>query len=138
MSRSVFMIQNEVLAHFIDVEGKEYGPTSVLIHLLGKIEKLFNVKAGSFYPVPKCSSVVFSIDVNPNSDRSKAIGAFKIAKSLFLNRRKTILNNLTTTLKNRDLANSVCVDLGINPLLRPEQLLPEMYLKIYEYLENKK
>ena len=138
LSRSVFMIQNEVLAHFIDTEGKEYGPTSVLIHLLGKIEKLFAVKAGSFYPTPKCNSVVFSIDIDPNRDRLKAIGAFKIAKSLFLNRRKTILNNLTTTLKNRDLANSVCVDLGINPLLRPEQLLPEMYLKIYEYLENKK
>ena len=138
LSRSVFMIQSEVLAHFIDVDGKEYGPTSVLIHLLGNIEKLFTVKAGSFYPAPKCSSIVFSIDIDPNKDRLKAIGAFKIAKSLFLNRRKTILNNLTTTLKNRDLANSVCVDLGINPLLRPEQLLPEMYLKIYEYLENKK
>ena len=138
LSRSIFMIQSEVLAHFIDVKGKEYGPTSVLIHLLGRIGKLFFVKAGSFYPAPKCNSVVFSIDIDPSKDRLKAIGAFKIAKSLFLNRRKTILNNLTTALKNRDLANSVCKDLGINPLLRPEQLLPEAYLKIYEYLENKK
>ena len=37
--RMVFMIQQETFAHFYDVSGKEYGPTSVLIHLLGKIEK---------------------------------------------------------------------------------------------------
>lgn len=138
LSKAVFMIQNEVLAHFLDIEGKEYGPTSVLIHLLGKIEKLFVVKAGSFYPAPKCNSVVFSITINQKCDRDHAIGAFKISKSLFLNRRKTILNNLSTTLKSKDLANQVCNDLNINPLSRPEQLLPKTYLKIYEYLGNKK
>ena len=136
LSRAVFMIQSEVLAHFIDTEGKEYGPTSVLIHLLGNIEKLFLVKAGSFYPAPKCSSSVFAVNIDQSKNRENAIGAFKIAKSLFLNRRKTILNNLTTTLKNRDLANKLCEGLAINPLLRPEQLSPETYLKIYEYLSN--
>ena len=59
--KMVFMIQSETLNHFIDVSGKEYGPTSVLIHLLGDVEKLFTVKAGSFYPAPKCSSAAFAI-----------------------------------------------------------------------------
>ena len=135
--RMVFMIQSETLAHFYDVSGKEYGPTSVLIHLLGSIEKLFTVKAGSFYPAPKCSSVVFSISVDPNKDRNKAIEAFKVAKQLFINRRKTIQNNLSNYLKNKDLANKVCEDLNINPLSRPEQLSPEIYLAISEYLSNK-
>ena len=133
----VFMIQSETLNHFVDVSGKEYGPTSVLIHLLGNIEKLFTVKAGSFYPAPKCSSVVFVINIDPNKDRLKAISAFKLAKQLFLNRRKTILNNLVNYLKNKELANKVCEDLQINPLSRPEQLSPEIYLSISEYLCNK-
>ena len=135
--KMVFMIQSETLSHFIDVSGKEYGPTSVLIHLLGNIEKLFTVKAGSFYPAPKCSSVVFAININPNKDRSKAIRAFKLAKQLFLNRRKTIFNNLVNYLKDKELANKVCEDLNINPLSRPEQLSPEIYLSISEYLCNK-
>ena len=92
--KMVFMIQSETLNHFVDISGKEYGPTSVLIHLLGNIEKLFTVKAGSFYPAPKCSSVVFAINIDSNADHSKAIAAFKLSKQLFLNRRKTILNNL--------------------------------------------
>ena len=135
--KMVFMIQSETLNHFVDISGKEYGPTSVLIHLLGKIQKLFTVKAGSFYPAPKCSSVVFAIDIDANKDRLKAINAFKISKQLFLNRRKTILNNLVNYLKDKDMANKVCDDLNINPLSRPEQLSPEIYLAISEYLCNR-
>ena len=133
----VFMIQAETFNHFYDIEGKEYGPTSVLIHLLGNIEKLFTVKAGSFYPAPKCSSVVFAINIDTRINRFSAISAFKIAKQLFVNRRKTILNNLVNYLKSKDLANQLCEDLHINPLSRPEQLRPEIYLSISEYLCNK-
>ena len=135
--RMVFMIQSETFAHFYDVAGKEYGPTSVLIHLLGSIEKLFSVKAGSFYPAPKCSSTVFAINLDSSKDRLKAIAAFKLSKQLFLNRRKTILNNIVNYLKNKELANMVCEELNINPLSRPEQLPPEIYLAISEYLCNK-
>ena len=135
--KMVFMIQSETLNHFMDVSGKEYGPTSVLIHLLGSIRKLFTVKAGSFYPAPKCSSVVFAIDIDSTKNRLKAINSFKLSKQLFLNRRKTILNNLVNYLKDKELANKVCDDLNINPLSRPEQLSPEIYLAISEYLCNK-
>ena len=135
--RMVFMIQSETFAHFYDVEGKEYGPTSVLIHLLGSIVKLFVVKAGSFYPAPKCNSTVFAINIDTRADYSIAVNAFKIAKQLFINRRKTILNNLTNYLKNKDLANKLCGDLNIDPLSRPEQLKPEIYLAISEYLDKK-
>ena len=135
--RMVFMIQSETYNHFSDVSGKEYGPTSVLIHLLGNIEKLFSVKAGSFHPVPKCSSTVFAINIDSSKNRESAIKAFKLAKSLFTNRRKTILNNLVNYLKDREVANEVCEDLKINPLARPEQLSPEIYLGISEHLCNK-
>ena len=134
--RMVFMIQSETFAHFSDVSGKEYGPTSVLIHLLGNIERLFSVKAGSFYPVPKCNSVVFAINLDARTDRFSAIDAFKVAKQLFLYCRKTILNNLINYLKNKELANKVCSELSINPLLRPEQLSPQQYLQISLYLKK--
>jgi len=134
--RMVFMIQSEALNRFYDVKGKEYGPVSVLLHLLGNIEKLFTVKAGSFYPAPKCSSVVFAINIDETKDRESALGAFKLAKSLFLSRRKTIQNNLVNTLKDKELVTKVCADLNINPLSRPEDLSPETYLAIYRYLQK--
>ena len=135
--KMVFMIQSETFNHFNDVCGKEYGPTSVLIHLLGTIKKLFVVKAGSFYPVPKCNSTVFEINIDTRVNRFSAIQAFKLAKQLFVNRRKTIQNNLLNYLKDKELVNRVCADLNIDPLSRPEQLSPEMYLAISDYLCNK-
>ena len=135
--KMVFMVQSETFNHFFDVSGKEYGPTSVLIHLLGNIEKLFTIKAGSFYPAPKCNSTVFAINIDAHTKRFAAINAFKVAKQLFANRRKTIQNNLTNYLKNKDLAYKVCEDLNIDPLSRPEQLSPEIYLSISEYLSNR-
>ena len=136
--RMVFMIQSETYSHFSDTSGKEYGPTSVLAHLLGNIEKLFTVKAGSFYPVPKCNSLVFAINIDTRVERKSAINAFKVSKNLFANRRKTIQNNLNNYLKNKELVNKLCSDLNINPLLRPEQLSPEIYLAISEYLTANK
>lgn len=134
--RMVFMIQSEALNRFIDVKGKEYGPVSVLLHLLGNIEKLFTVKAGSFYPAPKCSSVVFAINIDDSKNRKDATGAFVLAKNLFLNRRKTIQNNLLNVVKDKDLVLKMCSDLNINPLSRPEELSPEMYFKMHRYLNK--
>jgi len=134
--RMVFMIQSETLAHFYDVSGKEYGPVSVLLHLLGNIEKLFAVKAGSFYPAPKCSSVVFAINIDNQKDRTEAIGTFNLAKKLFFNRRKTIQNNLLNALKDKELVVKLCEDLHINPLARPEDLSPNIYLEMYRYLQK--
>ena len=83
------------------------------------------------------NSVVFAINLDARVDRFAAIDAFKLAKQLFINRRKTIQNNLNNYLKNKDLALDVCNSLGINPISRPEQLSPEMYLRISEFLKNK-
>ena len=136
--RMVFMIQSEAFPHFFDVSGKEYGPTSILIHLLGTITRLFTVKPGSFYPMPKCNSLVFAIDIREFDNRSNIIDAFKVTKQLFLNRRKTILNNLYAYLKDKDYALKVCADLDINPATRPEQISPITYLKISDYLKAHK
>lgn len=132
----VFMIQAEALNRFIDISGKEYGPLSVLIHLLGSIEKLFIVKAGSFYPAPKCHSVVFRINVDENANREKAIAVYKMCKLLFANRRKTIQNNLVSILKNKEDVLTLCKELNINPLERPEDLSPTTYKTIYDYLNK--
>ena len=135
--KMVFMIQSETLSHFYDVQGKEYGPTSVLLHLLGGTKKLFVVKAGSFYPAPKCSSSVFEINNDTSKDRESAIGTFNLAKKLFLNRRKTIQNNMFSVIKDKDSITKLLMDLGINPLSRPEDLSPETYLAVYKYLLHK-
>lgn len=132
--RMVIMCQSEAFPHFNDVEGKEYGPASVLLHLIGKINRKFIVKPGSFYPVPKCNSTVFTIDLMENIDWETTKKVYMLAKQLFLNRRKTIYNNLSQYLGNKEKANEVLDRCSIPANYRPEQLSPNKYLEIYQNL----
>jgi len=131
----VLMCQAEAFARFSAFCGGDYGAVSVLVHLLGESKKLFVVKAGSFYPAPKCESIVFELQLNGKIDRDDCYGTYFLAKQLFLNRRKTILNNLSSLLKDKIQAQKICGDLGIKTTLRPEQLTPFQYLTIYKTIK---
>ena len=130
--KMVLMCQAEAFARFNDISGKEYSAASVLVHLLGSIKKEMIVKPGSFYPSPKCSSLVFSISFNENADKEYCLKVYQLAKKLFLNRRKTIYNNLSSVLGDKSLAESVLNELNIPLNKRPEELLPSMFVSIYE------
>lgn len=132
----VLMIQTDAYPHFSDIQGKEYGPASVLLHLLGETKKLFQVKAGSFYPAPKCGSTVFEINIEPKCELEEAKLVYQFAKRLFLNRRKTISNNLLGVIQNKEQVNALLNKCGILPTKRPEEILPLEYLKLYRVYHN--
>lgn len=136
VSSLVLMSELETSNHFIDVKGKEYGPLSVLIHVLGKIERKFNVSNTSFYPIPKCKSTVFKIDVINNMDKEEKIQFYKFVKTLFLLRRKTILNNLVSILKNKEDALVLLNKSNIEINKRPEEISPEQYLILFKNYKN--
>ncbi len=134
--KMVLMCQAEAFNRFNDLNGKDYGPASILVHLLGECKRIMTVKPGSFYPMPKCSSVVFSIKIDKNVGRNKCLGVYKLAKKLFLNRRKTIYNNLSTYLGDKEEAERLLNELGISLNKRPEELSPEIFTKIYDCLSK--
>lgn len=130
--RMVLMCQQEAFSRFFDVSGGNYGPVSVLIHLLGTPKKLMTVKPGSFYPAPKCNSLVFSFEFDQKVNREEVVKVYMFAKSMFLNRRKTIYNNLKNYLQNSERAAHILNTLSISNMLRPEEISPNMYVKLYE------
>lgn len=132
----VFMCQKENFAHFNDVSGSEYGPASVLIHLLGNIKKQFDVKPSSFVPSPKCQSTVFTIDRNNDYDFDLTVKTYKVASKLFLQRRKTILNNLSSLI-NKDDAIKILETLNIGVILRPEEISPVQFYELTKLLLEK-
>lgn len=127
----VIMCQSEAFPHFSDVEGKEYGPASVLLHLIGNCFRKFTVKPGSFYPAPKCNSTVFTIEINDMVNWEEAKNIYQMSKQLFANRRKTIYNNLSQYLENKEKATLVLNQCGISLSARPEQLSPNQFKEIY-------
>ena len=129
--KMVIMCQSEAFPHFNDVSGKEYGPASVLLHLIGDCKRNLTAKPGYFYPMPKCNSTVFTIDINADADFEMAKKVYLFAKQLFINRRKTIYNNLLQYLKDKDKTILVLEKCHILPSYRPEQISPELFLSLY-------
>ena len=130
--KMVLMCQAEAFPRFNDLQGKEYGPVSIFLHLLGSSKRNFVVKPGSFYPAPKCSSLVFTIDFKDDVDRDLLLNVYEFSKKLFLNRRKTIYNNLSSTINDKDKSLKILQILGIPVNKRPEELPPQTFVDIYK------
>ena len=132
----VLMIQLEAFNRFYELSGEDYGAISVLTRLMCNVEKHFVVKPGSFHPVPKCKSVVFTLTRKEDVDYDSIIGTYKLAKSLFLNRRKTIYNNFKNYLSSGDKVSELLSKLNLDPQLRPENIKPEIYFQMYQLIQK--
>ena len=131
----VLMCQQEAFNHFYDVSGKEYGPVSVLLHLLGDIKKILTLTPGYFYPMPKCNSLVFSFNRKDDVNHEEAVAVYKLSKALFANRRKTIYNNLKNYLQDSEKAKLVLDNLKIDYNKRPEDISSLLFLDIYKNIK---
>ena len=134
--KMVLMCQSEAFNRFFDLSGENYGPASILLHLLGESKKVLTVKPGSFYPAPKCNSLVFVFDYKPIVDKQTAIEVYKMSKTLFLNRRKTIFNNLKSYINDIEKIHFVLNELKIEENRRPESISPQEYLRLYKRLKD--
>ena len=134
--KMVLMIQLEAFNRFYDLSGENYGAITVLTHLLCNVEKHFVVKPGCFHPVPKCKSIVFTLTKLDKYEMKDVLGTYKLAKSLFLNRRKTIYNNLKNYFGNSDKANELLSKLNLDANLRPENIKPEIYFQMYQLIQK--
>lgn len=113
----VAMIQKEVAVRIAGKPGsKEYGILSVLIQAYYQIDYLFTVNETVFHPPPKVKSGVIKLtrrfQVPPDLDEPLF---FKIVKTSFNQRRKTLRNSLKSILLHLDSEKELLSK-------RPEQL----------------
>ncbi len=136
----VFMVQREVGRRLAAAPGsKDYGVLSVLLSLYGRVEPLFPVGPGQFYPPPKVESLVLRIDFPEEQCDLKEVD-FKLLRSLvnavFQKRRKTLVNSLIGFhgLKAAQ-ARKALEAAGMDPGIRPEAVVPEAYATLARILE---
>ncbi len=128
----VCMIQKEVADRIVAPPGsKTYGILSVLLQAYYDVKLKFNVKPGSFFPPPKVTSSVITLSRNGTEqlDCNEKL-FFRVVKTTFNQRRKTIRNSLKTILLT--LGNE-------NELLskRPEQLGVEEFVALTNFVESR-
>jgi 16S rRNA (adenine1518-N6/adenine1519-N6)-dimethyltransferase len=92
----VGMFQREVAKRIAEKPGsKEYGILSVLLQAYYNIEYLFTVNEGVFSPPPKVKSGVIRLKRNQTKQLTCNEGLFfKVVKTAFNQRRKTLRNAL--------------------------------------------
>lgn len=132
------MVQKEAAQRICaDVGTRQCGAVTVAVNFYSKPEMLFTVSAGSFMPAPKVNSAVIRLDVLPQPavkvENTKAF--FSAVKSAFGQRRKTILNSLSSGLGiSKDSVRELLEKCEISPTARAEQLSMADFEKIAENL----
>lgn len=130
LTRAVFMMQKEVADRILAApHSKTYGALSVWIQAFCKVEKIVDVKPGSFTPPPKVDSTVLRF--TPKTDTEKPQKPEALAALLhcvFQKRRKQLGGILRNPYGEQALA--VLNELGISPALRPEDLTVAQFLQL--------
>lgn len=132
-----FMVQKEVYDRIkTKVNTKDYGPLNIFIDYVGTLSVVQKVPAKSFIPSPNVDSIILIIDFNKERNRNLEKEFIQITKASFNMRRKTILNNLQQFFKNKEKANSILVEAGIEGTRRGESLSKEEFLKLARAYKN--
>lgn len=126
------MFQKEVAQRICSKEGsKVYGILSVLAQAFYNAEYLFTVPPSVFNPPPKVDSGVLRLTRKENYTLlcdEKLL--FKVVKTAFQQRRKTLRNSLKTFNLSDNLKANVIFG------KRPEQLSVEAFIELTQLIEN--
>ncbi|RKD22809.1 16S rRNA (adenine(1518)-N(6)/adenine(1519)-N(6))-dimethyltransferase [Ammoniphilus oxalaticus] len=124
----VVMIQKEVAERICAKPGgKEYGALSIIAQYFAEPEIAMIVPSSVFIPQPNVDSAVLKLAVRskPPVEVADRQFLFKVIKSCFTQRRKTIYNNLVSSLfgkEHRELLTEILEQAEIDPIRRGETL----------------
>ena len=132
------MIQKEVADRLIAIPGeKETGAITYSVYYYATAEGIMEVPNDSFIPEPEVTSKVIKLTLRkepPVQVKSRGV-MFKIIKSAFMQRRKTLLNALTNTkvFMSKEEGLSILKELHLDENVRAEKLT----LKDFAEITNK-
>ncbi len=131
------MVQEEVAERFCAKENTpEYGAITAGIALKGNARIVKRVPRTLFFPRPNVDSAVVKIDFERGRVEVKDEKAYRqTVKCAFLNRRKTLENNLVNFFKlTREDAKRVLAQAGVEEKARGETLSPWQLAKLTDVL----
>jgi 16S rRNA (adenine1518-N6/adenine1519-N6)-dimethyltransferase len=136
LERIVLMVQKEVAARLRARPATEdYGSLSILLQYYCRVETVMQVSRNVFYPPPDVDSAVVRLTPLPEPAVKVADEAlfFRIVRASFSQRRKTLLNTLSSMKEpgwSKDKVDEVLRAAGIEPARRGETLSLEELARI--------
>ncbi|WP_285851441.1 16S rRNA (adenine(1518)-N(6)/adenine(1519)-N(6))-dimethyltransferase RsmA [Sporosarcina aquimarina] len=137
IERMVIMMQHEVADRITAVPGtKAYGSLSIAIQYYMDAEVSMVVPRTVFMPQPNVESAVLRLSrkAHPPASVINEEFLFQVARGSFVQRRKTILNNLQTSLPQgkakKEAIIAALTEAGIDPVRRGETLSIEEFANL--------
>lgn len=139
------MVQKEAAQRICAPAGtRQCGAVTIAVRYYCEPQMLFEVSAGSFLPAPKVDSAVIQLKPykNPPWQTEDTALFFRVVKSAFAQRRKTLLNALASGLAlDKEEICTVLKAAMVGHSLRAEQLSMEQFASVtntlYGYLQEK-
>ena len=134
------MVQEEVAERFAAKEDTpEYGAITAAIALKGTAKIVKRVSRNMFYPRPNVDSAVVKITFERGRLGEVDAAAYRrTVKCAFLNRRKTLENNLVNYFRiDRATAKEILMLTGIDEKARGETLSPQKLADLTKVLQDK-
>lgn len=132
----ILMIQKEVAERIIEKPGK-MSILSVSVQYYAQAEIMFSVSKNSFSPAPKVDSAVIKITPNKKFEKEIDKKFFRLVKAGFSAKRKTLLNNLTSSLQlEKNLVEEKIKKAGLQPAVRAQELSIEDWKRLAVILEK--
>ncbi len=132
------MVQKEVALRLAEKPGgKETGSITYSINYYTNPEIILYVSKECFIPSPKVDSAVLKLNLlnKPKVDVQDEKLFFKIIKTAFLQKRKTLINSLSNNgIENKETLEKILNKLNINPKIRAEELSLEDFANITNLL----
>ena len=132
------MIQKEVADRLTaPVGSRDSGAVTVCVNYFSTPEKLFDVKRGSFMPMPKVDSAVIRLDIRkepavPVDDEKKF---FRLVKAAFSMRRKTALNSISAGLGvPKPTVEQALLHAGLELTVRADNLTLDDFANLSNYI----
>ena len=140
---AVLTLQKEFAARILAKPGtKAYGAITIIFNLHTEVQKLFSIPPAFFKPKPKIFSTVILLKAREQPlfqipDESASGGFTKIVKASFSQRRKTLLNNLHSSLKiDKNELQELGNKIGIDMTRRAETLTLAEFVSLSERIKE--
>lgn len=136
------MIQKEVANRLIAIPGeKNTGAITYAIYYYTKAHEIMEVPNNSFIPEPEVTSKVIKLNIRKDpivKIENKEL-MFKIIRSAYMQRRKTLLNSLTNTkvFKNKEEGTLILKELNLKEDIRAEKLTLQDFVNITNKIKDK-
>ena len=133
IERITVMMQKEVGDRFLAKENdKDYNALSVITKYRCEVKKVMDVSRHVFWPKPNVDSMVIQFTFHHKYHLENEDVFFKMVKACFTQRRKTIYNNFSAFVQNKEIALSILEKAGIEASTRGQQCTLDDFIRLYE------